>query len=1470
MFKGFGRNNRKEEKGSPKNKKEEPPPSTPIVPPASARPFALPHVNEKALGRTQSAIGLTDSKTPARGGRAEVARAASSVGGGGKAGFVPTVRPTMSLSVDPMVPAAMRPGEDVFTANLASAITAKSQLKSSGSPSKDPLSSSGGADAVRRPSNALPSRFGISLVVPSGSQVDLKCGVGDTAADFIRSNFNKMKFMLGATANAAHYVLQTPDGETLASDALVASSAYVEQCVLGKSQPSLFLKPRERGPAPLPPMRPYAMTTSSAPTSPSSLSTSPRRLPFSYIPTATPPPSVAALSMASPSSSLELSPPSSPSSSLSSTPRTSNAHSPFSLSPATSFVAHTQSGDEIPTSPLATTSGRATSSDLSSSPPVIDIDVHEDEPFDLQVLLAGAVTTIVECKPTDTAGDVLARLDIPDSRLHCYSLATPASSALDGALVLSKLEYIRECRRHYILPQLRVVEDAPSLSKEEKKENKDIGGLIGQKLCWTNVEDEISAFRKTMARVRKEVVLAEELRGLDDGELNIRLSGAPNPTVDGLLIRVVLPLEKKSTNLLITNDRGMETADSFLQRLLQLPLFSTSGFYHAQTHPHLLLRAKGRLEHIVGKYPLLAFAYIQECVESKRWPKLVLLKRSEDYIALAKPKQDDASASSSSTTTAGWTSARVPRTPRVRATPFSPRLGGASEGTRDVGESETGPTAIQEVKAGEATEWEEDCEGDQVDDEEEALAPRYDHALMAGELVRWDQKSHISLWELENRPFRIKVMGVERINELGCPSWRKFSPDLAPDDVIGSLYVHVGVYYGGQLLVKDAVTKPVPCSANPRWGQWLTFDDLLFSNVPRESRVCCTLYAKTARETDAIPLAWANFNIFDYKHELRSGLHTLSMWPDGPANPIGTCVGNAGFAHATQLALELDSFPLPVVFPTEGTTGKTKGPNRNSCLVLGGGEEELELVEEVEKILAMDSLHRLTPTQKKIVNTLRGYCLARPNALPKFLQAVNYADHISVQEMHSLLGFFRQPTAVEALELLDSKFPDAKVRDHAVECLEALSHDELLDYLLQLVQVIKYETYHDSALVRFLLRKALENRHIGNAFYWYLRSEVHAPEISERYSLILEAYLRGSPSHRRRLHRQNQALNAIYHVGTKIKDEAIKTEEERAEVLSAALAVIKLPSTFGLPLRADMEVADLLTDKCKFMDSKKRPLWLVFENAQPARPPIYTIFKCGDDLRQDMLTLQMLRIMDKMWKNEGYDLCVTPYGCIATGADMGFIEVVQNSATTAAVAKESGYGARGAFKEDPLKNWLLKHNPTKEQWDAALRNFIRSCAAYCVATYVLGIGDRHNDNVMVTKDGRLFHIDFGHFLGNFKKKFGFKRERAPFVLTPDHAFVMGGRGSEGFTLFITTACRAYNILRKHASVFINLFAMMLSTGIPELKSAEDLEYLRYAFATDLDDNAAAARFTELIHAALDCWTTRFNNAIHLIAHGGKG
>ncbi len=69
-----------------------------------------------------------------------------------------------------------------------------------------------------------------------------------------------------------------------------------------------------------------------------------------------------------------------------------------------------------------------------------------------------------------------------------------------------------------------------------------------------------------------------------------------------------------------------------------------------------------------------------------------------------------------------------------------------------------------------------------------------------------------------------------------------------------------------------------------------------------------------------------------------------------------------------------------------------------------------------------------------------------------------------------------------------------------------------------------------------------------------------------------------------------------------------------------------------------------------------------------------------------------------------------------------------------------------------------------------MENYIRSCAGYSVVTYLLGVGDRHLENIMINNEvtyfkykiynfqklkGKMFHIDFGFIFGIIFLKLSF-------------------------------------------------------------------------------------------------------------------
>uniref|UniRef100_A0A8C6PMI8 phosphatidylinositol-4,5-bisphosphate 3-kinase n=1 Tax=Nothobranchius furzeri TaxID=105023 RepID=A0A8C6PMI8_NOTFU len=706
-----------------------------------------------------------------------------------------------------------------------------------------------------------------------------------------------------------------------------------------------------------------------------------------------------------------------------------------------------------------------------------------------------------------------------------------------------------------------------------------------------------------------------------------------------------------------------------------------------------------------------------------------------------------------------------------------------------------------------------------------------------------------SLWSI-NEPFYIHLLQGSRVNA----------------DEGMKLVVQAGLFHGSELLCKVVTSSEVTVCSEPLWDQKLDFD-INVSDLPRMSRLCFALYAviektkkprgtKKKNKRADCPIAWVNTMVFDYKDQLKTGEFILSTWPSVPddksdlLNPMGTVEKNPNVDSAAGLLIRFPNIrphplyypPLDKVIPPENLLISMIVMERNGDAVFATKVEVrpchctiffilfyyiIGNRMRLKEIMDNKNSTEFFEDEKELLWKLRTEVRdCYPESLSKLLLITKWSKREDVVQlpswdaapMVSLLRNWPDLPAIQALELLDYSFPDPAVRSFTIRCLRKLSDNELLQYLIQLVQVLKYESYLDCDLTTFLLER------------------LTAEETSTTSSC------------------------------QKMTVEDLKLcirQESYMEALSNLMS----------PLNPSIILVELCADKCRFMDSKMKPLWMMYKNPSEHADMVGIIFKNGDDLRQDMLTLQMIHLMEDLWKKEGLDLRMIPYGCLSTGNKMGLIEVVKHSDTIANIQRNnSNSAATAAFNKDALLNWLKSKNPG-DKLDQAIEEFTLSCAGYCVATYVLGIGDRHNDNIMIRETGQLFHIDFGHFLGNFKRKLGINRERVPFILTYDFVHVIQqGRtnNSEKFERFREYCEWAYKILCKNGTLFVNLFAMMKAAGLPELTSSKDIQYLKDSLALGKSEDEALKNFKVKFNEALrESWKTKVNWMMHSLAKDNR-
>ena len=653
--------------------------------------------------------------------------------------------------------------------------------------------------------------------------------------------------------------------------------------------------------------------------------------------------------------------------------------------------------------------------------------------------------------------------------------------------------------------------------------------------------------------------------------------------------------------------------------------------------------------------------------------------------------------------------------------------------------------------------------------------------------------------------------------------------------------------------------------SNPLFNKRIYFETE-YSTLPTFStliiKVKHLIYGDSNKLLTTNTVQWVNFKLFDHNRNLMTGKHKLNLHSKEFTDfSYFVFVDNITDENPSKVYFEIESF----VSQVHNSPFKDDNVDINAENVMITKKDE----EELEKIKRKTPFDSLNNYDKKILWTNRYKLSKIPELLPKLLLCVDYKNPQHVMELKKVLRIAVILSPVQSMELLTGKYLHEYIRSFAVNCLRNSSMNEIETYLIQLVQCLKYEMYHDNKLAIFLLKLSVAYPlTVGHIFFWSLRSEMHNANVQQRFGLYLQVFLSKIGPKLLKIYEQEiEFIDRMNIIAQIPKDKKITNKNQMKAKFIDALTEYNNEITsknleISMPLNFKLRIKGIIVNHCRYMKSKKKPLWLTLRNAEEGGENIVVMFKSGDDLRMDIVTLQLFKIMQTLWYKNHLYLKMSIYNVISTGDQEGMLEMVTNSATVAQIHKEQG-GALQSFKKDSIKNWINNNKITSIE--ECYQNFLLSNVAYCCATFVLGIGDRHSDNIMLKKNGELFHIDFGHFLGHFKYKMGIKRERAPFVFTNQFKNVLDSSETSKFEEFKSEFWKAYKVLREHSDVLVTLLRILICTDIPELKE-KDIEYLNQSLVLNYNTKEAETFLENKLKESIDSWSVPINFWIHYIAN----
>ena len=243
------------------------------------------------------------------------------------------------------------------------------------------------------------------------------------------------------------------------------------------------------------------------------------------------------------------------------------------------------------------------------------------------------------------------------------------------------------------------------------------------------------------------------------------------------------------------------------------------------------------------------------------------------------------------------------------------------------------------------------------------------------------------------------------------------------------------------------------------------------------------------------------------------------------------------------------------------------------------------------------------------------------------------------------------------------------------------------------------------------------------------------------------------------------------------------------------------------------------------------------------------IYKSNDDLRQELLIMQLIKKFDEIFKKLKLPLKLRPYEIIITSNNSGLIEFIPNTISIDSLLKfikPKNYTLSTFFQKFFEENLL-----------EAQKNFIESLAGYSLICYLLSIKDRHNGNILFDLNGNIIHIDYGFVLG-ISPGNNFNFENAPFKLNDDYLSIMNDEMFDYFRSIFTRGLMELKKFYKEFEVIIQLMYKGNNNILPCFIGRdydEIISSFKKKFLLQVGDNDFINAVDEIINEARDSYRT---------------